>query len=401
MGIFIGFAKSWTRVYSQVKKEILQIVRRPGTFLSLVVGPFAIMALFGLGYSGVRPPANAVLVLPDSLSISRDAAYYQNLSGPAIQILRVDADPAAARDELARQLIDLVVIAPADAVESIRNGQRAKIELDFNEIDPGVDAYLRFLASGLSAQLNKEILTTAAQSGESWILQGAEQGAQLKIPPDVIAAPTEVTTQNVAPTHPPLIAFFAPAVLALVLQHMAVTLSALSFVREREGGALELFRVSPVTSLELLLGKVIGFGIIGAAIAIAVTAGSVTLVNVPILGNPMLIAGVIALVMFASLGLGLLISVVAGSERQAVQLSLLLLLASVFFSGFVLRVEDFTPAVQAVSYALPVTHGIRLLQDLMLRGTTSYGWELAALAVTAFALLVMTTLLLRRLMSRG
>lgn len=216
----------------------------------------------------------------------------------------------------------------------------------------------------------------------------------------MVASPTEVATRNIAPTQPPLIAFFAPAVLALVLQHMAVTLSALSFVREREGGALELFRVSPVTSLELLLGKVIGFGLIGAIIAIAVTAGSVSLVNVPILGDPFLIAGVIALVMFASLGLGLLISVVAGSERQAVQLSLLLLLASVFFSGFVLRVEDFNPAVQAVAYSLPVTHGIRLLQDLMLRGGTTAAWELGALALTALALLLMTTLLLRRLMSR-
>jgi ABC-2 type transport system permease protein len=399
--MLMGFAKSATRVYSQVKKEILQIVRRPGTFLSLVVGPFAIMALFGLGYNGIRPAVPAVLVLPDSLSVSRDAAYYQNLTGPAIKILRVDNDPNAARDELARQVIDLVVIAPADAVDTIRNGQRAQLELDYNEIDPGVDAYIRFLATRLSAEVNREILTQAAQSGENWILQAADSTTQLKIPPEVVAAPTEVTTRNIAPTQPPLIAFFAPAVLALVLQHMAVTLSALSFVREREGGALELFRVSPVTSLELLLGKVIGFGLIGAVIAIAVTAGSVGLVNVPILGDPVLIAAVIALVMFASLGLGLLISVVAGSERQAVQLSLLLLLASVFFSGFVLRVDDFNPAVQAVSYALPVTHGIRLLQDLMLRGGTTYWWELGALAITALALLLMTTLLLRRLMSRG
>jgi ABC-2 type transport system permease protein len=399
--MLMGFAKSATRVYSQVKKEILQIVRRPGTFLSLVVGPFAIMALFGLGYNGIRPAVPAVLVLPDSLSVSRDAAYYQNLTGPAIKILRVDNDPNAARDELARQVIDLVVIAPADAVDTIRNGQRAQLELDYNEIDPGVDAYIRFLASRLSSEVNREILTQAAQSGENWILQAADSTTQLKIPPEVVAAPTEVTTRNIAPTQPPLIAFFAPAVLALVLQHMAVTLSALSFVREREGGALELFRVSPVTSLELLLGKVIGFGLIGAVIAIAVTAGSVGLVNVPILGDPVLIAAVIALVMFASLGLGLLISVVAGSERQAVQLSLLLLLASVFFSGFVLRVDDFNPAVQAVSYALPVTHGIRLLQDLMLRGGTTYWWELGALAITSLALLLMTTLLLRRLMSRG
>lgn len=394
-------AKSLTRIYSQVKKEILQIVRRPGTFLSLVVGPFLIMALFGLGYSGVRPPVETVIVVPQNVEISRDLAFYQSLAGPSVHVQRVDSDPTAALDQLAKQQLGLVVIAPADGVQAVREGRRAKVELNFNEVDPGVTAYLSFLAVGITAELNKEILTVAAKNGENWILQGADPSTKLTIPPDVLAAPTEAVTRNVAPTQPPLIAFFAPAVLALVLQHMAVTLSALSFVREREGGALELFRVSPVNSIELLLGRVIGFGIIGAVIAVAVTAGSVSLVNVPILGDPLLIALVIALVVLASLGLGLLISVVSGSERQAVQLSLLLLLASVFFSGFVLRVSDFTPALQAVSYALPVTHGIRLLQDLMLRGGTTATWELVALAATACVLLLATTILLRRVMSRG
>src|SRR4051794_7699944 len=97
--------KSGTRVWSQVKKEILQIVRRPGTFLSLVLGPFAIMALFGLGYSGVRPPVETVLVVPQQLGLSNDVSYYQQLAGPALHIVRVDQDPAQARDDLAAQRI--------------------------------------------------------------------------------------------------------------------------------------------------------------------------------------------------------------------------------------------------------------------------------------------------------
>src|SRR3546814_2948786 len=63
------------------------------------------------------------------------------------------------------------------------------------------------------------------------------------------------------------------------------------------------------------------------------------------------------------------------SERQAVQLSLLVLLASVFFSGFVLAVDEFTPPVRAIAYTLPVTHGIQLLQDFMLRGSTTHRSE--------------------------
>ena len=100
--------------------------------------------------------------------------------------------------------------------------------------------------------------------------------------------------------------------------------------------------------------------------------------------------------MLASLGIGLIISIVSDSERQAVQLAMLLLLASVFFSGFVLPVSEFREGVQYMAYSLPVTHGIRLLQDLMLRGTTAEWWEMTALAGLALAFLILTTVLLRR-----
>jgi ABC-2 type transport system permease protein len=100
----------------------------------------------------------------------------------------------------------------------------------------------------------------------------------------------------------------------------------------------------------------------------------------------------------ASLGVGLLISVVADSERQAVQLSLLMLLASVFFSGFVLAVDEFRLPVQVAAYALPVTSGIALLQDVMLRGTTNNWWQVAVLGGLAIGLLLLTWALLRRTM---
>ena len=72
-------------------------------------------------------------------------------------------------------------------------------------------------------------------------------------------------------------------------------------------------------------------------------------------------------------------AVVSDSERQAVQLSLLLLLASVFFSGFVVAISEFAEPVRILAYTLPVTHGIRLIQDIMLRGSTTQLWEYGAL----------------------
>ena len=111
--------------------------------------------------------------------------------------------------------------------------------------------------------------------------------------------------------------------------------------------------------------------------------------------------GVVGLLILASLGLGFFISVVSDSERQAVQLSLFVLLASVFFGGFVLSIDEFIPAVRNAAYVLPVTHGIQLFQDLLLRGSTANTWEIGALAAIAGALFLATWLLLRRSMAHG
>jgi ABC-2 type transport system permease protein len=164
---------------------------------------------------------------------------------------------------------------------------------------------------------------------------------------------------------------------------------------------MEIFRVSPINATELVLGKYIGLGVVGAVIATVTALLLVGLLGVPLLGNPLLFAGVIFLLVFASLGAGLFISVVSDSERQAVQLSLLMLLASVFFSGFVLPVHEFAVFLQPVSYALPVTSGIRLLQDLMLRGGTVAWWQIGLLAGIGLALLLLTAVMLRRQLHRA
>jgi ABC-2 type transport system permease protein len=205
----------------------------------------------------------------------------------------------------------------------------------------------------------------------------------------------------VSPSTPHVISYFAPAVLALILQHLAVTLVAMSLVRERTSGVIELFRIAPVSTAEVLTGKLLAFGLIGGAISAMTVALLVLGLGVPMVGPVGFVAVAIALLLLASIGLGLLIAVVSDSERQAVQLSLLVLLASVFFSGFVLPITEFSEPVRAIAYTLPVTHGIRLLQDLMLRGGTNQAWEFLALGVIAFVTLVLAWILLRRGMTRA
>jgi ABC-2 type transport system permease protein len=398
--MILGWRKSFARLFAQIRKELIQVRRRPGAFISLVLGPFLIMALFGLGYTGVRSPLETVVVMPESVEgmpeeMPRDREFYQELAGPALEILEVTHDEQWARDRLAEGYVSTVVILPSNPTETIRRGERAQIEVLVNEVDPINVAYTGFVADIISSQINREILTRLVEEGETYAVTQLD-GDPFPVPADVIAAPTQMRVTNVALIEPHVVRFFGPAVLALVLQHMAVTLTALSFVRERLSGVMEVFKVSPVNSLELVLGKYLGLGIVGAIVATATTLLLILVLGVPMLGPVALVAAIIALLTFASLGVGLLISVVADSERQAVQLSLLVLLASVFFSGFVLPVEEFSPAVQVFSYSLPVTHGIHLLQDTMLRGGTYAWWQMTTLAAIGIVLFVLTTLLLRR-----
>jgi ABC-2 type transport system permease protein len=357
------------------------------------------MALFGIGYSGIRRPLDTALVIPKGSGLSQDVQQYQDLAGSGFSIRGLTDDPAAAENLLRAQSIDLVVIAPPDLEAQFRAGRQAVVEVQYNTVDPVEANYAEFLAERLSAEINRTIIEHAAQQGEQQAIAQAP-GASL-IPANVIAQPTRVVTTNLAPTKPAVVPFFGPAVVALILQHMAVTLTALSLVRERLSGVMEIFRIEPVNAVEILLGKYVAFGILNAVIATAVTGLMVATLGVPFLGSPLLVAGVIALLVLASLGLGLFISVISDSERQAVQLSLLVLLASVFFSGFVISIDEFLPAVRDAAYVLPVTHGIRLIQDLLLRGTTTAWWEVGALAAIAVVLFLATWTLLRRSMIRA
>lgn len=392
--LVVGPIKAGVRIFAQVRKELIQVRRRPAAFFSLVLGPFLIMAVFGLGYTGVRRPLETVIVLPPELPLPHDAAYYQDLAGPALNIVEITDDPEAPRAALAALQLDLVVIAPPDAADRFRSGQQARIAVEMNAVDPVNAGYASFMAQVLNQQINEEIIQRAVEEGQTYVV--GNPGGVREIPPEVVAKPTVVEIVNVAPSTPSVVAFAAPAALALMLQHMAVTLTALSFVRERMSGALELFKISPVNSLELVLGKYIGLGLVSGVIAIISGVLLVTVLGVPLLGNVWLVAAVVGLLVLSSLGIGLVISVISDSERQAVQLALLLLLASVFFSGFVLPVEEFSEGVQYAAYALPVTHGIRLLQDLMLRGDTTGWWQLIVLAGLALAFFILTVVLLRR-----
>jgi ABC-2 type transport system permease protein len=383
------------RLLAFVGKELVETIRRPGALVSLVLGPFLIMAVFGMGFSGVRRPLETLIVIPDSSQLPKETEPYQELAGPPLHVAEIVSDREEAEARLRAGLVDLVVVAPEDPEATFRSGQRATIEIVVDETDPVDENYAGILGNALADAVNRRLIEQVVEAGKGYIIEAGEAQAAA-IPADVVAAPTESRLVNLAPNAPTVTSYFGPAVLALILQHLAVTLVSMSLVRERSSGLMELFRISPVSSAEVLAGKVLAYGILGFVVA-GLTAGLLVVgLGVPALADPGYLALAIGLLLLASLGLGLLIAVVSDSERQAVQLSLLVLLASVFFSGFVLAIDEFTQPVRALAYALPVTHGIQLLQDFMLRGSTTHLWQIAALGVIAAVTLVAAWIVLRR-----
>jgi ABC-2 type transport system permease protein len=394
--LFLGPLKTWTRTTSFIGKDIIETVRRPGALLSLIFGPFLIMGLFGIGYSGQYRPMNSILVLPTSANLPHDVSFYQQFAGDSVRIVDVTPDAEVARQRLRRQEVDLVVVAPPDVEQQFLNGQQATIEIDYNELDPVRDNYARFVAYRQVQELNRAIIEQVVAQGMQYVLQSTAAQPPVPLSPQVIAAPTRADTRNLAPVSPTVVVFFAPAVLALVLQHMGVTLTALSMVRERLSGAMDIFRVAPVRAMEILIGKYLAYAFFNLAVAAGISFLLVGVLRQPLLSPPGDVAWVVVLLSFASLGLGLLISTIADSERQAVQLSMLVLLASVFFSGFVLPLDQFITPMRYAAYVLPVTHGIQLLQDMMLRGSTNQGWEFAALGAIGVMLFITTLMTVRR-----
>ena len=391
----MGPVKLGIRILALVGKEIIEVFRRPGAVLSLILGPFLILAAFGFGYQGIKRDLQAIVVIDPSSELPRDVETYRDLGVRGVNVLDVVDDRASAEARLTANEVDVVIVPPADPMAALEAGKQAELVVLTDLTDPVEANYAGFLAETMSAAINREIYRFGAEEGQAYAITIA--GREISnVPPEVIASPTKAVVQNLAAVQPSIVGFYGPAALALVLQHMAVTLIALSIVRERASGAIDRFRSSPMRATEVVAGKVIAFGLLGSAIAAISVWLLVTFLGVPMLGTPAAIALVIGMLLVASLGLGLLISVVSDSERQAVQLSLLTLLASMFFSGFVLRISEFQPAIQVAAYLLPVTHGIALLQELMLSGTVTSSWQLAALTGIAGVLLVSSWVLLRR-----
>lgn len=214
--------------------------------------------------------------------------------------------------------------------------------------------------------------------------------------PEVVSAPFRLEMSDVTPVVPSFTMYYSPGVLALLVQHLAITLGALTMSHLRLLRLTDMLQVAPVRPLEVVIGNYVSYALLTGLGAAALIGLLLFVLGVPLFGSPLLVAATLVLLILASLGIGFTISLLSSSAQQATQITMLILLGSIFFSGFAFSLEQIAWPVEMLSYLFPSTYGIRTLQDLMLRGLLREPLDLVILGVAAVALLIATVWLMRR-----
>lgn len=189
--------------------------------------------------------------------------------------------------------------------------------------------------------------------------------------------------------------FFVPGLIGIILQIVLVFLTSFSIVREREFGTLEQLFVTPVGRAGLLLGKLIPYALMSIGVLLIVLTLMTALFGVPIHGSLWLLLALSSIFIVTALALGLLISTVARTQLQAMQLSFLVMLPSVLLSGFMFPRSEMPLPLYLIGFALPVTYFIEILRGVILRAADTVDLVPHILGLSAVCLIVMALSLTR------
>ncbi|NOY91972.1 MAG: ABC transporter permease [Deltaproteobacteria bacterium] len=164
--------------------------------------------------------------------------------------------------------------------------------------------------------------------------------------------------------------FIVPGLIGVILTMTMVMLTAMAIVRERERGTLEALIVSPVRSIELMLGKILPYVAIGYVQVTLILGVGRVVFDVPFVGSVGLLYLLTFLFIAANLALGLVFSTLARTQQQAMQMSFFFLLPNILLSGFAFPFEGMPEAAQWLAQALPLTHFLRIVRGVALKGST-------------------------------
>jgi len=287
--------------------------------------------------------------------------------------LRQNFDPQQIEraDRIIRELRSLLVellsfLPPESLAQANLSPELSKLYRDIDILSDDLDELDQALSQGdLVNQVER--LDSTAEEIEN--LRGTIDFF-VETPPENIITPIQETYTNLRGSAYSMVIFYAPAVLALLVQQLAITLASLGLVRERQMGSFEMFRVSPLKFSQILLGKSLAY-ILYVTVAGIILTLLLTLLKVPFPAYPGQYFALLVLLATASVGIGFFISAISRTDSQAIQYTMLVLLLSIFFTGFFLPITGFAWPAWIIALLIPMTSAIVGFQQLMLAGTSA------------------------------
>src|SRR3989454_1061291 len=254
---------------------------------------------------------------------------------------------------------------PPEFTRNIRAGRAAQVQVLINCSSSTI---------ALSA-LNTSIGISFRESMLALLKETGRREPPIEVRPQILYNP-DMRSPN----------FFVPGVIGVVLQIATTFATAMSLVRERERGTLEQLLVSPLSRWGLMLGKLVPYLAIGCVMATSLYAIMRWVFDVPIAGSLTALMGATVVYIFALLSLGLLLSTRAQNQMQALQMSMIFIMPSVFFSGFIFPRETMPWIFYALGACLPTTYFIELTRAIILRGATLAEFWLNLVILSAMGL---------------
>ena len=331
--------KSLARILAIVKKELRQLRRDRLTFGMVVGMPVMQMLLFG--YAINTDVRNLKTAVADQAGTHLSQQFVAELGQTQVVDMVAFVETAADLQELLRRgEVSIGVLLPQDFDRRVNDSTRPAVQLLVDGSDP--------TTLGVANQLVKMPLRfdTAPRRAAST---------------ELIVVRPYFNPERRSPVN------IIPGLLGVILTMTMILFTSVAIVRERERGNLELLINTPVTSSELMIGKVIPYIVIGMLQLVLILAVGRLLFAVPVRGNPLDLLLASSVFIAANLALGLLISTAAKTQFQAMQMMVFILLPSILLSGFMFPFDGMPPFAQAIGEILPNTHFIRLTRGIMLR----------------------------------
>lgn len=370
MKISVPFALS--RFWAIVVKEFIQMRRDRITFGMMIGVPLIQLVLFGFAINADPKHLPTAVLLADYgaqgrtlLQAIRNSTYFE--------FVRELTTEQEAEDVLSRGEAQFVINIPPNFSRDLLRGERPAILVEADATDPA--------ATSNAVGSLRVLMTTALQQdlkGSLAYLAGSDNPIELRL--HARYNPEAITQYNIV-----------PGLMGVVLTMTMVMITGLAITRERERGTMENLLSMPTKPFEVMIGKVLPYILVGYIQVILILLASHFLFGVPVYGNiPMLFLAALVFIV-ANLAMGITFSTLAQNQLQAMQLSFFFFLPSLLLSGFMFPFRGMPQWAQSIGEMLPLTHFLRIVRGIMLKGNgveevVLQLWQIALFAVVVLVI---------------